>query len=112
MKLFLLLLIATIISIPQITLAQNATPEDQGSPVSGLPQTFTVAVVKEEIDGDKIKVDVSGATSELNFIQADADEPGECFYKDSVAYVKKLLPVGTTVYLESDAKLTDKKDRI
>jgi endonuclease YncB( thermonuclease family) len=101
-----------IAALPLRVLAQDASPVPDGTP-EGLPDQYTVARVVGHMDGDKIRVQVGTAPAkDLNFIQADADEPGECFYSDATKGVKKLLPVGTTVFLESDRKLTDGKDRL
>jgi len=57
-------------------------------------------------------VALGGERVELNFIGADAPEPGECYVEEANAAMKKLLPKGTVLYLERDEDDTDDKDRL
>lgn len=91
--------------VGQLSVARAADPE-------GLPEGVQSAEVAGQLDGDKITVEVDGETRELNFVGADAPEPGECYVKESNAAIEKLLPEGTPLWLETDAKATDNKDRL
>lgn len=91
--------------VGQLSIARAAEPE-------GLPAGVQSAEVAGHVDGDKIKVRVDGESHELNFIGADAPEPGECYVEESNAAVEKFLPEGTPLWLETDAKSTDNKDRL
>lgn len=63
-------------------------------------------------DGDKFKVTVAGTTEMVLLPSADAPEKGECFADKSSLRLEKLIPVGTTVYLEQDKDDRDGKDRL
>jgi len=75
--------------------------------VTGLPADVEEVKVSSYGDGDTIKVNLDGERVMLNFIGADAPEPKECYGKESLAAMKKLLPKGTVLYLETDAVGTD-----
>jgi micrococcal nuclease len=83
----------------------------------GVPSDAVEATVFERIDGDKFKVRIGSEIHTVNLIGADAPEIpkgefGECYAIESANYVTKLLPIGSTVWLEGDAKDKDGKDRL
>ena len=106
----LLMLLAALMGlIPQSSLAQDATPD---ATPTGLPEGVVQATVVSIVDGDKFKVEIDGKEKEVNLIGADAPEPEECLFDTSTRFLSKLLPVGSTVYLERDKKDTDGKKRL
>ncbi|MGH2549946.1 MAG: thermonuclease family protein, partial [Thermomicrobiales bacterium] len=83
----------------------------------GIPADAIEAKVFERIDGDKFKVRIGDEIRMVNLIGADAPETigssyGECYAIESSNYVTKLLPVGSSVWLEADAKDHDGRDRL
>jgi micrococcal nuclease len=83
----------------------------------GIPSDAVEAIVFERIDGDKFKVRIDDEIHVVNLIGADAPEItkgtyGECYAIEAANYVTKLLPIGSTVWLEADAKNKDGKDRL
>ncbi|MFL5761461.1 MAG: thermonuclease family protein [Thermomicrobiales bacterium] len=81
-------------------------------PLPGLPDGTEQARISDYIDGDKIKVKLGGDEFTVNFIGADAPEPGECYANEATRYVKKTLKKNQVVYLEKDSKDKDSKDRL
>lgn len=71
--------------------------------------------VVEVIDGDTIRVDMSGKTETIRFIGVDTPEtkkpnsPVQCFGPEASDFTKKLLS-GKSVRLEADAQ-SDNRDR-
>ncbi|MDQ2684049.1 MAG: thermonuclease family protein [Chloroflexota bacterium] len=88
--------------------AQEASP----AAVDPIPEGTQVAVVSGHVDGDKFKVMIDGKEYEVNLIGADAPEPGECLFDASSRFLARLLPIGSTVYLERDQKDKDGKGRL
>jgi endonuclease YncB( thermonuclease family) len=85
----------------------------------GVPENAQEAEVTGHIDGDKFNVEIDGKREVVLLISADAPEPagdgddlGECYAKESSDRLKKLIPKGTTVYLEQDSDDRDGKDRL
>jgi endonuclease YncB( thermonuclease family) len=78
----------------------------------GVPEATDEATVVGHVDGDKITVEVGGEEEEVVLLGVDAPEPGECFADESAAYVEKLVPADTAVYLERDEDDRDGKDRL
>lgn len=64
------------------------------------------------MDGDKINVSIEGNVQELNFLGADAPEPGECYAAEATAAIKELLPTHAVLYLERDTQDLDNRDRL
>lgn len=96
-------------SIPRLAIAQDASPE---ATPTGLPDGVIAATVVSIVDGDKLKVEIEGKEKEVNLIGADAPESGECLFDTSSRFLARLLPVGSTVWLEKDKKDTDGKKRL
>ena len=65
------------------------------------PSKVTEATVSKVTDGDTIKVKIDGAEQKLRLIGVNKPES-----------VSRILPVGTTVYLEKDVSDTDKYKRL
>lgn len=83
----------------------------------GIPSEAIEATVFERLDGDKFKVRIGEEIHIVNLIGADAPELtkgeyGECYAIESANYVTKLLPIGSTVWLEADERDKDGKDRL
>lgn len=84
----------------------------------GIPKDSQEAEVVSYVDGEKIKAKIEGEEREVRMIGIDApelkggnDQP-ECFTKESLANLEKLIPVGSTVYLEKDVGDKDGKGRL
>ena len=78
----------------------------------GVPTGSVEAEVKGHEDGDKFSVDIDGETETVLLISADAPESDECFGDKAASRLKKLIPKGTTIYLEKDSDDRDGKDRL
>ena len=75
------------------------------------PNTYVAnATVVRVVDGDTIDVTVDGTEERVRLIGIDTPEtvkpntPVECFGPEASAHTKELLPAGTPVYLERDAR--------
>lgn len=68
--------------------------------------------MKGHEDGDKFSVDIDGDTETVLLISTDAPEKNECFGDKASSRLKKLIPTGTTIYLEKDTDDRDGKDRL
>jgi len=75
----------------------------------GVPTGSVEAEVRSHEDGDKFSVTVGGKTETVLLISADAPEKGECFGDKASSRLKKLIPKGTTIYLEKDKDDRDGK---
>lgn len=109
---------------------RTATPtpaEDRATapvPPRGVPAGIQPAVVERVVDGDTIWVRVdsavagetmpSGASSKVRLLEIDAPESGsrsECGGGRATAFVRRVVPVGTDVWLQSDVEDTDRYGR-
>ena len=93
----------------------------QNSATEGLRQEVTAqisnpnltkAIVTRIIDGDTIEVEVGGVIESVRLIQVDAPERGEIGYEETNQFVRDLLPIGTTVWLESGVGRDRSHDRL
>lgn len=81
------------------------------------PASTQQAVVTNVVDGDTFDVSVDGGTQRIRLIDIDTPEtkdparPVECLGPEATAFLTGLLPVGTPVRLEFDAKRTDQYGR-
>ncbi len=105
-----------LVLLPAAGFAQDATtsPDAASEEVDGfvVPEAWVAATVTGHVDGDKFTVEIDGNKHEVNLIGADAPEPGECMFDVSSRFLRNLLPVGSTVYLERDKKDKDGKKRL
>ncbi len=76
----------------------------------------TRAEVVHHTDGDTARLRLaSGAEERVRFIGIDTPEVGERvepYGEQAAAYTAEVIPVGTTVWLETDAELRDKYGRL
>jgi len=89
-----------------------------GPDIAGLPPGVETAAVTDITDGDTIKVRMdNGETFSVRLILIDTPEtkdpndPVECYGAEATAFTTNTLPVGTTVYLETDVSDTDQYGR-
>lgn len=92
-----------------------------GCATAGAPRTAdTPSVTRAEViahtDGDTAHVRLdAGAEEKVRFIGIDTPEVGEhaeSFGDEAAAYTAAAIPVGTTVWLETDAELRDRYGRL
>lgn len=76
----------------------------------------TEAVLTRHVDGDTAWFRLESGTEEkVRFIGIDTPEVGEHaepYGAEAAAYTARVVPVGTTVWLETDAELRDKYGRL
>src|SRR5688500_12176815 len=109
--------LGTLLSV-MVLLAMPALATAQDVPV-GIPRSAEPATVVSVTDGDTIKVRLPDGTVEpLRLIGIDAPEPRDpsrpdgCFDDESSKRLKKLLPAGREIWLESDQTDRDRFDRL
>lgn len=109
MLVFVILL--SVMPLPMYAAQSSAVPP-------GIPDDSQAAEVTSYVDGEKFKAKVDGVEEEIRMIGIDApelkgenDQP-ECFTKESLENLAKLIPVGSTVYLQKDVEDKDGKDRL
>jgi endonuclease YncB( thermonuclease family) len=92
----------------------TATPVSANAPIPpGIPKSAVPAEVVDQIDGAGIKVILAGEQVNVALIGLEVSrrtggpKSGECYGDEAFAYLRELLPEGTTVYLESDKKPHD-----
>ena len=77
---------------------------------------LTAATVTRVVDGDTAHVRLAnGTTEKVRFIGVNTPESTtrhEPFGEEASAYTKKKLPIGTRVWLETDAELRDRYGRL
>ncbi len=69
------------------------------------------AVVRRVVDGDTLDVIAGRFSERVRLIGVDAPEPGQPFAVEAAAFVRTRLPVGRTVWLESDVQSHDRYAR-
>ncbi len=106
----LALLLAAILAAGCTLLAPPAK-----EPPAGAPEVTQAEVIRHT-DGDTARFLLDGGAEEkVRFIGIDTPEVGESpepFGEDAAAYTAGEIPVGTTVWLETDAELRDKYGRL
>ncbi|MRS12383.1 MAG: hypothetical protein EG823_04840 [Actinobacteria bacterium] len=94
-------------------LVYGCTPAPE--PSADAPAT-TRAVVVRQTDGDTARFVLDGGAEEsVRFIGIDTPEIGENaepFGEEAAAYTAGAIPVGATVWLETDAELRDRYGRL
>jgi micrococcal nuclease len=90
-------------------------PEPAGEPPPGAPEVTEAEVVRHT-DGDTARFRLDGGAEErVRFIGIDTPEVGENaepFGEEAATYTAGAIPVGTTVWLETDAELRDRHGRL
>lgn len=96
------------------------TPLPTATPTPGLPSGVTTgsarATVLQVIDGRTIRIEQDGVKRTITLILLDTPTPGardvvECYGDESKAMLDRLLPVGSSVWLEYDAVKRDDDGR-
>ncbi len=116
----LLVVLAFLFLVPS---AVSMVAERDATPVAtpfaeAIPNGATPATVVSISDGDTVRVDINGEMESLRLILIDTPEtrdpndPVECFGAEAMAFTKRLLPKGTTVYLEQDISDRDRYGRM
>lgn len=82
---------------------------------AGAPEVRRAEVIRH-IDGDTVHVRLQdGAGEKVRLIGIDTPEVGdraEPYGEEAATYTAEAIPVGTTVWLETDAELRDKYGRV
>lgn len=66
-----------------------------------VPEDAVQVTVKKIIDGDTIEVTTAeGRTVRVGLLEADAPEPGLCWYEEAFARLSALLPEGEPMYVQ------------
>lgn len=111
-RLFSYLLGLVLLFVVQQYIVPNIGQLKQSQKVTPAPGYYRVI---SDVDGDTIKVDMSGKTETIRFIGVDTPEthkphtPVQCFGPDAAAYTKSKVE-GRTVRLLADPK-DDNRDR-
>ncbi len=91
------------------------TGSDAADPVPGAP-AVTRAVVIRHTDGDTAHFRLEdGAEEKVRFIGIDTPEVGEQaekYGREAAAYTADAIPLGATVWLETDVELRDRYGRL
>lgn len=98
------------IACPELTHLLDAGMR-RSTPPEGAVET---AVVSKIVDGDTIHVrlDTSGQDHSVREISVNAPERDECYGSNATKAVRRLVPVGTPVWLQRIDRDTDKNDRL
>ncbi|MDO8848912.1 MAG: thermonuclease family protein [Coriobacteriia bacterium] len=108
---------STLVLLLAVVLAAGCTllPAPSEEPAPGAP-VVTRAEVTRHTDGDTARFRLAtGAEEKVRFIGIDTPEVGERaepFGEEAAAYTAGAIPVGTTVWLETDAELRDEYGRL
>ncbi|MFC0866293.1 excalibur calcium-binding domain-containing protein [Sphaerimonospora cavernae] len=83
-----------------------ASPATAGTRPKSVPKDAVEVTVKKVIDGDQFEVTTSkGATVRVRLRDADAPDPGVCWFEEAFAHLSELLPAGRPAYLQLEPKL-------
>ena len=83
-----------------------------------VPRGAALASLISDSDGDTIRVDVGGQVETLRPILIDTPEthgpnnPPECYGAEATAFLERLLPRGSALYLETDVSERDRFGRL
>lgn len=105
------ILVALVLTLGSLSVVPARSALAQSLP-DGVPDGSVEAEVRDHEDGDKFSVTIDGETETVLLISADAPEGNECFGDKSGKRLVKLIPKGTTIFLEKDADNRDGKDRL
>jgi micrococcal nuclease len=113
-----LLLLVAVFSVVVAVVAEFGLLEPETVP-SEIPDGSTRATVEWVYDGDTISVLLENGDKErVRLVGLDAPETGgnnttvQCYGAESTQYLRSLLPVGTTVWLERDVSDRDQYGRL
>lgn len=121
MKLFIMKLILCAVLLMATT---SCTNEDStatlgfAAPTASPSGLMPNATIKQVIDGDTVIADVDSSPENVRLIGIDAPEsvarnrPNQCYGAEASAYLKSLLPEGTSVILLLDEEPRDQYDRL
>jgi endonuclease YncB( thermonuclease family) len=116
---FLVAILAVVLTLASPAVAQPETPPAgtvaraaTAAVPAGVPDGAEPATVANYSDARAFVVDLAGKETTVVLIGLDAPDlhagpSGECFAAEATAKLRALLPVGTVVYLEADAKGDD-----
>jgi len=106
---------AAALIVPALLVGCGLAAGDTGDPLPGAP-AVTRAVVIRHIDGDTAHLRLEdGAEEKVRFIGIDTPEAGEqaeWYGREAAAYTADAIPLGATVWLETDAELRDRYGRL
>ncbi len=108
---------STLVLLLAVALTAGCTllPAPAVEPALGAP-AVTRAVVTKHTDGDTAHVRLDGGAEEkVRFIGIDTPEVGDApepFGEEAAAYTAREIPLGATVWLETDAELRDRHGRL
>lgn len=98
--------------LPLLALSQTQQAVGVLSPTIQ-PENLVEAVMVRVVDGDTIQVDIGDSRETVRLIGIDAPETEEeCFADEATAEVKRLLPAGEALWLESDVSERDRYQRL
>jgi micrococcal nuclease len=93
-------------------------PDDGDTRPESIPAGAIPATLDRVYDGDTISVILDGERETVRLIGIDTPETGgnftevECFGPEATAFLRSLLPNGSTVWLERDVSERDRFDRL
>jgi micrococcal nuclease len=93
-------------------------PDDESTRPEAIPADAVQATLQRVFDGDTISVVLDGERETVRLIGIDTPETGgnftevECFGPEATAFLRSLLPNGSTVWLERDVSERDRFDRL
>jgi micrococcal nuclease len=108
---------STLLLLLAVMLAAGCTllPAPAGESAPGAPAVTRAEVIRHT-DGDTARFRLaSGSEERVRFIGIDTPEVGERaepFGEEAAAYTADAIPVGTTVWLETDTELRDEYGRL
>ncbi len=104
-----------VFALAQLGLLEN----ERSSSLSGeIPPSATEATLETVYDGDTIAAVIDGQRETVRLIGINAPETGgnntqiECFGAEATVFLRSLIPVGATVWLEKDVSERDRFGRL
>jgi len=73
---------------------------------------LTQATVLNIVDGDTLDVNVDGRNERIRIIGIDTPERGEAGFNEATNFARNNMPVGATVWLQSEGNNRDRFDRL
>ncbi len=83
-----------------------------------IPTSATAATLARVYDGDTISAEINGQRETVRLIGINSPETGgnftevECFGSEATIYLRSLIPVGATIWLEKDVSERDRFGRL